>query len=69
MSSYQSGHFTSPKYVNLFLDAGIRIRMDHRVRVIDNIFVTIKDPMRQENLLLLRLCKNKERARNTLLKK
>ena len=39
MNSDQGSHFTSPKYVNLFLDAGSRISMDHRGRAYDNIFI------------------------------
>ena len=39
MNSYQGSHFTSPKYVNLVLDAGSRISMDHRGRAYDNIFI------------------------------
>ena len=30
MNSDQGSHFTSPKYVSLFLDAGAHISMDHR---------------------------------------
>ncbi len=39
MNSDQGSHFTSPKYVKLFLDAGSRISMDHRGRAFDNIFI------------------------------
>ena len=39
MNSDQGSHFTSPKYVNLFLEAGVRISMDHRGRAYDNIFI------------------------------
>ena len=39
MNSDQGSHFTSPKYTELFLDAGSRISMDHRGRAYDNIFV------------------------------
>ncbi len=39
MNSDQGSHFTSPKYTQLFLDAGSRISMDHRGRAYDNIFV------------------------------
>ena len=39
MNSDQGNHFTSPKYVSLFLNAGARISMDHRGRAYDNIFI------------------------------
>ena len=39
MNSDQGSHFTSPKYTQLFLDAGSRISMDHRGRAYDNIFI------------------------------
>jgi len=39
MNSDQGSHFTSPKYTQLFLDAGAQISMDHRGRAFDNIFV------------------------------
>ncbi len=39
MNSDQGSHFTSPKYTQLFLDAGARISMDHRGRAFDNIFI------------------------------
>ena len=39
MNSDQGSHFTSPKYVSLFLNAGARISMDHRGRAYDNIFI------------------------------
>lgn len=39
MNSDQGSHFTSPKYVSLFLDAGSKISMDHRGRAYDNIFI------------------------------
>lgn len=39
MNSDQGSHFTSPKFTNIFLDAGSRISMDHRGRAYDNIFV------------------------------
>lgn len=39
MNSDQGSHFTSPKYVRLFLDAGSRVSMDHRGRAYDNIFI------------------------------
>ena len=39
MNSDQGSHFTSPKYLDLFLNAGARISMDHRGRAYDNIFV------------------------------
>jgi len=39
MNSDQGSHFTSPKYTQIFLDAGSRISMDHRGRAYDNIFV------------------------------
>ncbi len=39
MNSDQGSHFTSPKYIQLFLDAGCRISMDHRGRAYDNIFI------------------------------
>jgi putative transposase len=39
MNSDQGSHFTSPKYTELFLNAGSRISMDHRGRAFDNIFI------------------------------
>jgi putative transposase len=39
MNSDQGGHFTSPKYTELFLNAGAKISMDHRGRAFDNIFI------------------------------
>lgn len=39
MNSDQGSHFTSPRYTQIFLDAGSRISMDHRGRAYDNIFV------------------------------
>lgn len=39
MNSDQGSHFTSPKFTQMFLDAGARISMDHRGRAYDNIFV------------------------------
>ena len=39
MNSDQGSHFTSPKYTQIFLDAGVRISMDHRGRAYDNIFI------------------------------
>lgn len=39
MNSDQGSHFTSPQYVNLFLNAGSKISMDHRGRAYDNIFI------------------------------
>ena len=35
----QGSHFTSPKFTQIFLDAGAKISMDHRGRAYDNIFV------------------------------
>lgn len=39
MNSDQGSHFTSPKYTEIFLNAGVRISMDHRGRAYDNIFI------------------------------
>ena len=39
MNSDQGSHFTSPKYTELFLNAGSKISMDHRGRAFDNIFI------------------------------
>lgn len=39
MNSDQGSHFTSPKFTKIFLDAGVKISMDHRGRAYDNIFV------------------------------
>ncbi len=39
MNSDQGSHFTSPKYTQIFLDAGCKISMDHRGRAYDNIFI------------------------------
>lgn len=39
MNSDQGSHFTSPKYTELFLQAGSQISMDHRGRAYDNIFI------------------------------
>ena len=36
MNSDQGSHFTSPKYTELFLEAGSKISMDHRGRAYDN---------------------------------
>jgi putative transposase len=37
-NSDQGGHFTSPQYTQLLLDAGVQINMDGRGRAMDNIF-------------------------------
>ena len=39
MNSDQGSHFTSPRYTELFLQAGSKISMDHRGRAYDNIFI------------------------------
>ena len=39
MNSDQGSHFTSPRYTELFLEAGSRLSMDHRGRAFDNIFI------------------------------
>lgn len=39
MNSDQGSHFTSPKYTELFIEAGSCISMDHRGRAFDNIFI------------------------------
>lgn len=39
MNSDQGSHFTSPRYTELFLEAGSKISMDHRGRAYDNIFI------------------------------
>jgi putative transposase len=39
MNSDQGSHFTSPKYTEMFLAAGVEISMDHRGRAYDNIFI------------------------------
>jgi len=39
MNSDQGSHYTSPKYTQIFLEAGVSISMDHRGRCFDNIFV------------------------------
>jgi len=39
INSDQGSHYTSPKYTQLFLEAGVSISMDHRGRCFDNIFV------------------------------
>ena len=39
MNSDQGSHFTSPKYTELFVQAGSKISMDHRGRAFDNIFI------------------------------
>ena len=39
MNSDQGSHFTSPKFTQIFLNAGSRISMDHRGRAYDNIFI------------------------------
>lgn len=39
MNSDQGSNFTSPRFTQLFLDAGAKISMDHRGRAYDNIFV------------------------------
>mgnify|MGYP000322103976 CR=1 FL=1 len=33
MNSDQGSHFTSPRYTELFLEAGSKISMDHRSRI------------------------------------
>lgn len=38
INSDQGSHFTSPKYTEILLDAGIKISMDGKGRAIDNIF-------------------------------
>ena len=37
MNSDQGSHFTSPKFIEPFLNTGIKISMDHRGRAFDNI--------------------------------
>ena len=39
MNSDQGSHFTSPKFTQIFLDAGSKISMDHRRRAYENIFI------------------------------
>ena len=39
MNSDQGSHFTSPKFTDIFINAGARISMDHRGRAYDNIFI------------------------------
>jgi putative transposase len=39
MNSDQGSHFTSPKFTELFINAGAKISMDHRGRAFDNIFI------------------------------
>lgn len=39
MNSDQGSQFTSPQYIELFLDAGVKISMDGRGRALDNIFI------------------------------
>ena len=39
MNSDQGSHFTSPKFTQIFLEAGSKISMDHRGRAYDNIFI------------------------------
>ena len=39
MNSDQGAHYTSPKYTDIFTDAGVAISMDHKGRCFDNIFV------------------------------
>ena len=39
MNSDQGSHFTSPKFTQIFPDAGSKISMDHRGRAYDNIFI------------------------------
>jgi len=39
MNSDQGSHYTSPKYTQIFINAGVSISMDHRGRCFDNIFV------------------------------
>ena len=39
MNSDQGSHFTSPKFTQIFLDAGSKISMDYRGRAYDNIFI------------------------------
>jgi putative transposase len=38
MNSDQGGHFTSPKYIELFQESGVQISMDGKGRALDNIF-------------------------------
>ena len=39
MNSDQGSHYTSPKYIQILIDAGVSISMDHKGRCFDNIFV------------------------------
>lgn len=39
MNRDQGSHFTSPKYTELFQQAGSKISMDHRGRACDNIYI------------------------------
>lgn len=39
MNSDQGSHFTSPKFIESFLNAGSKISMDHRCRAFDNIMI------------------------------
>ncbi|OAA91871.1 Integrase core domain protein [Clostridium ljungdahlii] len=53
MNSDQGSHFTSPKYTNLFLNAGSKISMDHRGRAYDNIFIErLWRSLKYENIYL-----------------
>ena len=39
MNSDQGSHYTSPKYTELFITAGVAVSMDHKGRCFDNIFI------------------------------
>ena len=38
-NSDQGGQFTSPRFTQLLIDAGVKISMDGRVRWMDNVFI------------------------------
>lgn len=53
MNSDQGSHFTSSKYIKLFLESGAKISMDHRGRAYDNIFIKrLWRSLKYENIYL-----------------
>ena len=54
MNSDQGSHFTSPKFIEPFLNAGSKISMDHRGRAFDNIMIErLWRTIKYENVYLM----------------
>ena len=54
MNSDQGSHFTNPKFIEPFLNAGSKISMDHRGRAFDNIMIErLWRTIKYENVYLM----------------